>query len=149
MMESFPKEQLDMIEPGIASDNRLSSQTPLYVSKRSFKNLWQEYRIYLDRIELQCWIALHTLKIPVHEIADIQIRSPFSFWDLLRVKASLSFRGLKIDQSDLYRHIVIKRKSGLVKYIVFTPDNPDEFADIIKLLMEHAEKISSLMENEE
>ena len=148
-MECFPKEQMDMIEPAIASDNRLSSQTPLYVSKRSLKSLWQEYRIYLDRIELQCWIALHTLKIPVREIADIRIKSPFSFWDLLRGKASLSFRGVKIDQSDLYRHIAIKRKSGLVKYIVFTPDNPDEFADIIKLLMEHADKISSLMENEE
>jgi hypothetical protein len=149
MMEFFPNEQTDMIEPAIASDNRLSSRTPLYVSKRSFKNLWQAYRIYLDRIELQCWIALHTLKIPVRQIADIQIRSPFSFWNLLRGKASLSFRGVKIDQADLYRHVAITKKSGLLKCIVFTPDDPDEFADIIKMLMEHADKISSLMENEE
>jgi hypothetical protein len=147
MMEFFPNEQTDMIEPAVASDNRLSNRTPLYVSKRSFKNLWQEYRIYLDRIELQCWIALHTLKIPVREIADVQVRSPFSFWDLLRGKASFSLRGMKIDQSDLYRHIAIKRLSGLAKYIVFTPDNPDEFADIINMLVEHADKISSLMEN--
>ena len=138
-----------MIEPGIASDDRLSNRTPLYVSKRSFKNLWQEYRVYLDRIELQCWIALHTLKIPISEILDIQIRSPFSFWNLFRGKASLSFRGVKIDQSDLYRHIAITRKSGLFKRIAFTPDNPDEFADIIRLLRENADKISSLMENEE
>ena len=137
-----------MSEPWMASDDRLSSRTPLYVSKRSFKNLWQEYRVYLDRIELQCWIALHTLKIPLREIVDIQIRSPFSFWDLLRGKASLSFRGVKIDQSDLYPHIAITRKSGLFKLIIFTPDNPDEFADIVKLLRENAAKISSLMENE-
>ena len=145
----FPQEQMDMIESGIASGDRLSSRTPLYVSKRSLKNLWQAYRVYLDRIELQCWIALHTLKIPVREIADIRIKSPFSFWDLLRGKASLSFRGVKIDLSDLYPHIAITRKSGLLKHIVFTPDNPNEFADIIKLLMEHADKISSLMENED
>jgi hypothetical protein len=149
MMESFPKEQLDMIEPEIASDDRLSSRTPLYVSKRSFKNLWQAYRVYLDRIELQCWIALHTLKIPVREITEIQVRSPFSFLDLFRGKASLSFRGVKNDLCDSYRHVVITRKSGFFKRIAFTPDNPDEFADIIKLLMEHADKISSLMENEE
>jgi hypothetical protein len=148
-MEFFPKEQTDMIEPEIASDNRLSNRTPLYVSKRSFKNLWQEYRIYLDRIELQCWTVFHTLKIPIREIVDIKIRSPFSFWDLLRGKASLSLRGVKIDQCDLYRHIAITRKSGLFKRLAFTPDNPDEFADIIKMLMEHADKISSLMENEE
>ena len=80
-MECFPKDRMDMIESGIASDDRLSNRSPLYVSKRSFKNLWQEYRIYPDRIELQCWIALHTLKIPVRDIVDIQIRSPFSFWN--------------------------------------------------------------------
>ena len=114
-----------------------------------FQNLWQQYRVYPDRIELQCWIALHTLKIPVREIADIQIRSPFSLWDLFRGKASLSLRGVKIDQSDLCRHIVIARKLGLFRHIVFTPDNPDEFADIVKLLMEHADKIGSLLENEE
>jgi hypothetical protein len=140
---------MDMIEPGVASDNRLSNQTPLYVSKRSFKNLWQEYRVYLDRIELQCWIALHTLKIPVREIVDIKIRSPFSLWNLLRGRASLNFRGVKIDQCDFYRHIAITRKSGLWKCIAFTPDNPDECADIIRLLMENADKISSLIENEE
>ena len=138
-----------MIEPVIASDDRLSNRTPLYVSKRSFKNLWQEYRLYLDRIELQCWIALHTLKIPIREIVDIQIRDPFSLWALLRGKASLSLRGIKNDLCDSYRHIAIKRKSGLFKRIAFTPDNPDEFADIIRLLMERADQISSLVENEE
>jgi hypothetical protein len=128
--------------------DQLSNHAPLYVSKRSFKNLWQQYRIYLDRIELQCWIAFHTLKIPLHEIADIKIRSPFSVMDLFR-KGALNFRGLKIDQSDFCRHIVIIKKSGLMKLIAFTPDNPDEFLDIIKLLMDNADKIRLCMENEE
>ena len=137
-----------MIEPGVATDNQLSNRTPLYVSKRTFKNFWQEYRIYLDRIELQCWIALHTLKIPVRDIVDLEIRSPFSLWDLLRGKASPNFRGVKIDQCDFCRHIAITRKSGLWKCIGFAPDNPDEFAEIIKLLMENADQISSVIENE-
>ncbi len=130
---------MDMIEPGIASDNRLSNLTPLYVSKRSFKNFWQQYRVYLDRIELECWIGLHTLKIPISDIVDISLKYPFS----------ISFRGVKIDQCDLYRHVAITRKSGLWKRIAFTPHNPDEFADIIKLLRENADKISSLLENQE
>jgi hypothetical protein len=137
---------MDMIESGIASDDRLSGRAPLYVSKRSFKNLWQQYRIYLDRIELQCWIALHTLKIPMRDIVDIKLRPPFSLWNLLCGKISL--RGVKIDQCDFCRHVAIKRISGLWKIIAFAPDNPDEFADIIKSLKENADKISSLLEND-
>jgi len=29
------------------------SEEPLYVSRRLFRNLWQRYRIYADRVELQ------------------------------------------------------------------------------------------------
>jgi hypothetical protein len=132
-----------MIEPGNASDVRLSKQTPLYVSKRSFKNFWQQYRIYLDRIELQCWMLLHTLKIPIREIVDIHVSPPFSLGKLLRRKGSLDFLGLKIDLTDSYHHNVITRRSRLGKHICFTPDDPEEFADIIKLLMEKVDQISS------
>lgn len=127
-----------MIEPGICTDDRLSNRTPLYSSKRSFKNLWQEYRIYLDRIELQCWIGFHTLKIPLRDIVEIIVAPPLSISYLCQVK---------IDNADFYRHVELTKKSGLMKHISFTPDNPDEFADAIRLLMDNADKKSSLMEN--
>jgi hypothetical protein len=130
-----------MTEPAIGTDYQLSKLTPLYVSKCSFKNLWQQYRIYPDRIELECWFGFHTLKIPLRDIVDITVRSPFS--------SRRGFPGLlcmKIDQADFCRHIVIKKKSGFMRYIAFTPDNPDEFADIIKLLKEKADQVGTLME---
>ena len=40
--------------------------TPLYASKRTFKSLWQEYRIYRDRLELQAWVLLHTVVLLWH-----------------------------------------------------------------------------------
>ena len=135
-----------MSEAASGADFQLSDQTPLYVSKRSFKNLWQQYRIYPDRVELQCWIAFHTLKITLQEIVNIRVKSSFSFSDFFR-KESFDVRAIKIDQSDLYRHVVIAKKSGLMKRVVFTPDRPDEFADIIKLLMDKADQIRSIMEN--
>ena len=58
----------------------------IYTSPRSGRSLWQEYRVYPDRIELQCWVALHTIVVPANEIVDIQIRPPLVFVDLLRGK---------------------------------------------------------------
>ena len=139
---------MDMIEPGSVLGNRLSNQTPLYVSKRSFKNLWQAYRIYPDRIELQCWMAFHTLKIPLRKIAEIHIRSAFSIKDLFAGKRWHSFLGLKIDLADLCRHIAITKESRIMRLIAFTPDNPDEFADIMKLLKDKAGEIGWLLENQ-
>ena len=37
------------------------NDTPLYVSKRTAKNLWQQYRIYRHGRELQSWVLLHTV----------------------------------------------------------------------------------------
>ncbi len=140
---------MDMIEAEIPAVDRLSKQTPLYVSKRSLKNLWQQYRIYPDRIELHCWTMFHTLKIPFREIKDIEIRSFFSSGDTSGGRRWRSFFGLKLDMADLCRHIAITKKSGIMRCIVFSPDNPDEFAEIMKLLVEKAGEISSLLENQE
>jgi hypothetical protein len=121
----------------LGNDSQISNQTPLYVSKRAFKNLWQQYSIYPDRIELQCWVVFHTLKIPLHDIADVMVRTPWPGKEPSPVKGLDIFRAVKNDLSDLYRHVLITRKSGIFKYICFTPDNPDEFADIIKMLKDY------------
>jgi hypothetical protein len=107
----------------------------IYTSPRSGRSLWQEYRVYPDRIELQCWVALHTIVIPANEIIDIQIRPPLVFADLFRGKGFACAFPLKIDSADMCRHVEIKRKSGFMKHIRFTPDDPDKFVDACKTIM--------------
>jgi len=108
---------------------------PIYVSPRSSKSFRQEYRVYPDRIELQCRVALHTLVIPANEILDIQIRPPLVFTDLFRGKGFVYAFPLKIDSADRYRHVAIKRKTGFMKHIRFTPDDPDKFIEACKTIM--------------
>jgi len=88
----------------------------IYASKRTAKNLWQEYRVYPDRLELQSWFLFHTIVIPAKEILNVEVRSPGIIG------------GLKLDNCNFCRHVRIQRKAGLFKKIGFTPDEPDKFA---------------------
>jgi hypothetical protein len=102
---------------------------PIYISGRTGKSLWQEYRIYRDRLELQCWLALHTLVIPAGAISKIEVRPSFFsgrkgfIW------------GVKIDNCDFCRHVLLTQKSGLFKRIGFSPDDPDKFAAACQSIM--------------
>lgn len=108
---------------------------PIYISTRSCKSFGQEYRVYPDRIELQCIVALHTLVIPADGIQDIQTRPPLVFADLFRGKGFVYAFPLKIDWADTCRHVAIKRKSGFMKHIRFTPDDPDKFVEACQTIM--------------
>ena len=101
---------------------------PIYVSKRTGKNCWQDYRVFPDRIELRCWMILSTFVIPAEEILDIEVRN----WNFFSRKNWFS---LKLDWADLFQHILLHRKSGLFKYIRFTPDHPEAFAAAVKSIM--------------
>ena len=107
----------------------------IYISPRSSKSLWQEYRVYPDRIELQCKVALHTFVIPADEILDIQARPPLVFADLFRGKGFVYAFPLKIDWADMCRHVGVRRKSGFMKHIRFTPGDPDKFVEACKSIM--------------
>lgn len=93
------------------------------------KSLWQNYRIYRDRLELQSWFLFHTVVVPAKEIQAVDVRpSVFSgrkgfIW------------GIKIDCCDLCRHVLLVRKSGLFKRIGFSPDEPGKFVEICKSIM--------------
>ena len=43
--------------------------------------------------------------------------------------------GIKLDNSDLCRHVLVRRKTGFWKRIAFTPDNPDEFVRVCQSIM--------------
>ena len=112
------------------------SQDLVYVSRRTLKSLWQEYRVYADRIELQSWFAAHTLIIPVEELLDVQIRPRFIFIDLFRGKGlAYAFLPLKNDCADFCRHVAVKRKFGFLKNIRIAPDDPDMFIEACKSVM--------------
>ncbi len=101
-------------------------EPPLYVSRRTPAGLGQEYRIYPDRLELQSWLLLHTIVIPAGEILEIEVR-PSAFTG----RKGFTW-GIKLDFTDLYRHVLVRKKTGFFKRIAFTPDNPDEFARICR-----------------
>ncbi len=100
-------------------------ELPLYVSKRTAKSLWPEYRIYSDRVELQCWTAFHTLVIPAAQIGKIEVRPSALF----SVKG-ITLWGLKLDYCDLCRHVLLTKKSGFMKGVVFAPDDPEKFVSV-------------------
>ena len=107
-------------------------EPPLYVSRRTAASLWQEYRVYSDRLELQSWFLFHTIVIPTTEILEIEVR-PSIFG------GSKGFIwGTKLDNCNLCRHVLLKRKHGWLKRIGFTPDDPDEFVRICQSTMPDA-----------
>jgi hypothetical protein len=101
----------------------------LLVSRRTAASLWQEYRIFSDRLELQSWILFHTVVSPANEILSIEVRpSVFSG------RKGFTW-GVKLDNADLCRHVLLTRKTGFWKRIAFTPDNPDEFARVCQSII--------------
>ena len=92
------------------------NDTPLYASKRTAKSLWQQYRIYGDRIELQSWLLFHTIVVPANEIQGVEVRPSGLIW------------GVKLDNCNFCRHVLLTKKFGRFKKLGFTPDDPEKFA---------------------
>ena len=104
-------------------------EPPVLVSRRTPASLWQQYRIYSDRLELQSWILFHTIVIPAREILELEVRpSVFSG------RKGFTW-GIKLDNSDLCRHVLVTRGNGVIKRFAFTPDNPDEFVRVCKSIL--------------
>jgi hypothetical protein len=97
---------------------------PLYTSKRTAKSLWQEYRIYPDHLELQAWVLFHTIILPCDNIQTIEI-CPEGWRGFKGMTL-----GVKIDNCDLCRHVLLTKKTGLFKGISFTPDDPGKFVEV-------------------
>jgi hypothetical protein len=110
-----------------------TNEQPLYVSARSFRNLWQEYRIYADRIELKSCIGRRIIR--TGDILDIEVRPHMVIGDIFRGRGFKESLALKLDLADLYRHVAIHRKSGWFKHIRITPDDPEAFVRIGKSIM--------------
>jgi hypothetical protein len=110
------------------------SQSPLYTSISTVRSLWQEYSIYHDRVELKTHLG--TLVVPFQEIEKVEVRES-DVEGLLHGELQLKgFRpALKLDWANFVEHVVIDKKEGRIKRILFTPDDPSAFKDALEEAM--------------
>ena len=100
----------------------MSSQL-VYVSKCLAKSLWQEYRIYDDRVELDT--PLGTMTVPFDQVESVEIAH--SYLEGVRLHLRGLRPALKLDWADFHEHVVLDKNTGLFRHFAFTPDNPEEF----------------------
>jgi hypothetical protein len=102
------------------------SGDPLYSSKSTVKSIWQEYYIYDDRVEFDTMFG--KMIVPFEHIERVEV-SESEVEGLLRGDLHLKgFRpALKLDWANFAEHVVLDKSEGLVKRVLFTPDDPHGF----------------------
>jgi len=103
------------------------STQPIYVSNCTKKSLWQKYEIYDDRLELHTWLG--NFKISFQNIKQVEVLPPA--WKSLRLHLEKCPFGLKLDPPDWQEHIVLEKETGLLRHVLFTPENPAEFKRVL------------------
>ena len=113
----------------------LMSEEAVYVSKSTARSLWQEYRIYDDHLEFSTMFGV--MKIPFDTVETIDVRES-DVKGLLKGDLGLkNFRpALKIDWANFQEHVVLDRTDGLCKRILFTPENPQQFKEVLEQHLE-------------
>ncbi len=101
-----------------------------YTSKSTVKSLWQEYRVYADRLEFDTRFG--KLTVPFDEIERVDI-SESEVTGLLRGDLHLKhFRpALKLDWANFLEHVVLDRSEGWVRRLLFTPDDLAAFKSAV------------------
>jgi hypothetical protein len=106
------------------------SEALIYTSKSSVKSLWQEYRIYEDRLEFGT--PFGPMTIPFEQIERVKV-SESDLKGLL--KGDLKLKGfrpaLKLDWANLLEHVVLDKSEGLIRRVLFTPDDPKGFTSAL------------------
>ncbi len=106
------------------------TEAPIHVSESTAKSLWQEYRIYENRLELDSPFGL--LVIPFEHIERVTV-SESDVAGLLRGDLHLrDFRpSLKLDWANFAEHVVLDKDSGRVRRVLFTPEDPSAFKNVL------------------
>ena len=111
-----------------------------YKSPSTVKSLWQEYRIYDDHIELDTHFGM--MAIPFEMINTMNIR-PSDLRELV-TKGDLQLKGfrpaLKLDWANFQEHVILDKDGGLIKRILFTPDDPQAFQTAFKQAFEEFQR---------
>ena len=101
-------------------------ENPVYTSRSTVRSLWQEYRIYDNRVEFATKFGL--MVVPFEHIEQVDaVESDVQ--GLLRGNLKLkNFRpALKLDWANFLEHIVLDKSEGYIRRILFTPDDPLRF----------------------
>lgn len=106
------------------------NQSAIYTSTCKSKNLWQEYRIYPNRIEFDTLFG--KMKIPFEQIEKTSVIES-DVKGLLKGDLRLkNFRpALKLDWANFAEHIVLDKSEGHIHRILFTPDDPHKFNEAL------------------
>jgi hypothetical protein len=99
---------------------------PLYRSRPGWRNLFQEYRLYGDRLELPCRILWRTFRIPLEDIRELGLAMPYGTTRLWCIK---------LDLCDLFPHLYLVRRHGWIKTLEFTPDHPEAFLAAVNAVL--------------
>ncbi len=111
----------------------------IYTSKCTAKSLWQEYRIFEDRIELDSLFGMISIGFDQIEKASL---SESEIKGLLKGDLHVKdFRpAIKLDWANFKKHIVIDKSSGNVGRVLFTPDDPQAFMKVLSDAIEKHNK---------
>ncbi len=106
------------------------SDTPIYISSSTVKSIWQDYRIYSDRVEFDTHFGKMTVPfehIERVEVSESEVRGLF--------RGDLHLKGfrpaLKLDWANFLEHVVLDTNSGHVRRLLFTPEDPEEFKVVL------------------
>ena len=104
---------------------------PIYISTSTLKSIWQEYRIFGDRLEFDTRFGRMT--IPFENVERVEVLDADTK-ALLRGDLRLkNFRpAIKIDWANFLEHVVLDKKEGHVRRILFTPEDPVAFKDALQ-----------------
>ena len=110
------------------------SDTPIYASKCTTKNLWHEYQIYDDRVEMHTWCG--PWRVPFDQIERVEVAEPI-IKAVMHLRADMSHwpRQLKLDTADVSEHVTIEKSKGLIRTVFFTPDDPNAFKAALESAM--------------
>jgi len=114
---------------------------PIYVSKSTVKSLWQEYRIYNNRVEFDT--VYGKMVVSFDNIERVEV-SESEVKGLLRGDLHLkNFRpALKLDWANFVEHVVLDKSEGWVHRLLFTPDDPEAFKNTLeKALLKYREHL--------
>ncbi|MBU0742024.1 hypothetical protein KKG45_12910 [bacterium] len=102
------------------------TRAPSHTSRSTVKSIWQEYRIYDDRVEFDTHFGMMT--VPFAHIKRIDV-SESEVEGLL--KGDLHLKGfrpaLKLDWANFLEHVVLDKNKGHIRRVLFTPEDPETF----------------------
>src|SRR5262249_41675960 len=94
--------------------------------KSSVKSLWREYRIYEDRLEFGTLVG--PLIIPFEQVESVKVSESDLKGLLIGDLKLKGFRpALKLDWANFLEHIVLDKREGRLRRVLFTPDDAKAF----------------------